>query len=133
MMEYLTAYNEGEFIDSDENLDRMLEILLYGPLLQGYEIEWLDEFKDDYSCFSIDLLNKLLRQKTEEGKDKLVLRIADIMFLHDPLNEEALEAKCQVLCHQGKMGIAKRTYDRFCKVYQESLGESYEKGFSSFA
>lgn len=133
MMEYLKAYNEGEFIDSDENLDRMLEILLYGPLLQGYEIEWLDEFKDDYSCFSIDLLNKLLRQKTEEGKDKLVLRIADIMFLHDPLNEEALEAKCQVLCHQGKMGIAKRTYERFCKVYQESLGESYEKGFSSFA
>lgn len=133
MMEYLKAYNEGEFIDSDENLDRMLEILLYGPLLQGYEIEWLDEFKDDYSSFSIDLLNKLLRQKTEEGKDKLVLRIADIMFLHDPLNEEALEAKCQVLCHQGKMGIAKRTYERFCKVYQESLGESYEKGFSSFA
>ena len=133
MMEYLKAYNEGEFIDSDENLDRMLEILLYGPLLQGYEIEWLDEFKDDYSSFSIDLLNKLLRQKTEEGKDKLVLRIADIMFLHDPLNEEALEAKCQVLCHQGKVGIAKRTYERFCKVYQESLGESYEKGFSSFA
>ena len=133
VMGYLKAYNEGEFIDSDENLDRMLEVLLYGPLLQGYEIEWLDEFKDDYSSFSIDLLNKLLRQKTEEGKDKLVLRIADIMFLHDPLNEEALEAKCQVLCRQGKMGIAKRTYERFCKVYQESLGESYEKAFSCFA
>ena len=133
MMTYVKAYNEGELYDSDEQLGRMLEILLYGPLLQGYETEWLDEFKDDYSSFSIDLLNKLLRQKTEEGKDKLVLRIADIMFLHDPMNEEALEAKCQVLCRQGKMGIAKRTYERFCKVYQESLGESYEKAFSCFA
>lgn len=133
MMTYVKAYNEGEFYDSDEHLARMLEILLYGPLLQGYETEWLDEFKDFYSSFSIDLLNKLLQQKMSEKDDKMILRIAEILFLHDPLNEEALEAKCQVLCRQGKMGLAKRTYERFCKIYQESMGENYERTFSSFA
>lgn len=133
MMTYVKAYNEGEFYDSDEHLARMLEILLYGPLLQGYETEWLDEFKDFYSSFSIDLLNKLLQQKMSEKDDKMILRIAEILFLHDPLNEEALEAKCQVLCRQGKMGLAKRTYERFCKIYQESMGENYERAFSSFA
>ena len=133
MMTYVKAYNEGEFYDSDEHLARMLEILLYGPLLQGYETVWLDEFKDFYSSFSIDLLNKLLQQKMSEKDDKMILRIAEILFLHDPLNEEALEAKCQVLCRQGKMGLAKRTYERFCKIYQESMGENYERTFSSFA
>lgn len=133
MMTYVKAYNDGEFYDSDEHLVRMLEILLYGPLLQGYETEWLDEFKDFYSSFSIDLLNKLLQQKTAEKDEQMVLRIAEILFLHDPLNEEALEAKCQVLCRQGKMGLAKRTYERFCKIYQDTLGENYERPFSSFA
>ena len=63
MMDYLKAYNEGEPLESDEELDRILEILLYGPLLQGYETDWLDDFKDNYSSFSLDLLNKLLRQR----------------------------------------------------------------------
>ena len=133
MMTYVKAYSEGEFCDSNEHLVRMLELLLYGPLLQGYETEWLDEFKDFYSSFSIDLLNKLLQQKTAEKDNKMVLRIAEILFLHDPLNEEALEAKCQVLCRQGKMGLAKRTYERFCKIYQVSMGETYERPFSGFA
>lgn len=131
MMDYLKAYNEGEPLESDEELDRILEILLYGPLLQGYETDWLDDFKDNYSSFSLDLLNKLLRQKVAEGNDCMVLCIADIMFLHDPLNEEALEIKCQILARQGKMGLAKRSYERFCKVYQESMAEEYDKSFPS--
>ena len=33
----------------------------------------------------------------------MILRLADIMFLHDPLNEEALAAKCAVFSAQGKV------------------------------
>lgn len=55
----------------------------------------------------------------------MVLRITDILFLHDPLNEEALAAKCSVLFSEGKKGIAKSVYDRFCKEYRDSLGEDY--------
>lgn len=55
-----------------------------------------------------------------------VLRIADILFLHDPLSEEALVAKCSVLFAQGKKGIVKSVYDRFCKEYKDSLGEEYK-------
>lgn len=45
----------------------------------------------------------------------MIIRLADIMFLHDPLNEEALAAKCAVLSAQGKKGIARNLYDRFAK------------------
>lgn len=133
MLNYVNAYNAGDYEDTDEHLSRMLEILLYGPLLPGYETEWLDEFKDSYSSLSIDLLNKLLRQESGRQNDKMTLCIADIMFLHDPLNDEALAAKVQVLCRQGKKGIAKRTYDRFCKEYKDSMAEDYEIAFSELA
>lgn len=130
MLRQVNDYNRGDYEDTEEHLDKMLEILLYGPLLPSYEIDWLDEFKDSYSSISIDLLNKLLAKESRAQHDEMVLRICDIIFLHDPLSEEALAEKCKVLSRQGKKGIAKRVYDRFCKEYEESLAEPYEFSFA---
>ena len=113
----------GEHGD-DQLLNQILEILLYGPLLSNTIVDWLDEFKDSYSSLSIDLLRNLL--DVQRNNYDTVLRIADILFLHDPLNEEALAAKCSILFIQGKKGIAKSVYDRFCKEYKDSLGEEYK-------
>ena len=107
-------------------LNQILELLLYGPLLSNTIVDWLDEFKDAYSSLSIDLLRNLLDIEYRKSDREMVLRITDIMFLHDPLNEEALAAKCSVLFLEGKKGIAKSVYDRFCKEYRESLGEDYK-------
>lgn len=130
MLRLVNDYNKGEYDDPDEQLDKMLEILLYGPLLPTYEIDWLDDFKDSYSSVSIDLLNKLLAKESRDQHDELVILICDIIFLHDPLSEEALAEKCKVLSRQGKKGIAKRVYDRFCKEYEDSLAEPYEISFA---
>lgn len=130
MLRQVDAYNKGEYEDTEEHLDKMLEILLYGPLLPTYEIDWLDDFKDSYSSVSIDLLNKLLVKESRAQHDDMVLHICDIIFLHDPLSEEALAEKCKVLSRQGKKGIAKRVYDRFCKEYEDSLAEPYEISFA---
>ena len=112
----------------DEQLNKMLEILLYGPLLSNTILDWLDEFKDEYSSRAIDLLRSLLN--AWRGDDDMVLSITHIMFLHDPLSEEALVARCAVLFKQGKIGLAKSMYNRFCKEYKESLGEDYQKTLS---
>lgn len=133
LLQYVEAYNQGDYDDADGLLVRMVEILLYGPLLPGYETEWMDEFKDANSSLSIDMLNKLLREESGKHNDKMVLCIADIIFLHDPLNDEALAAKVQVLSRQGKKGIAKRAYDRFCKEYKDSMAEDYEIAFADLA
>lgn len=107
-------------------LNQILELLLYGPLLSNTIVDWLDEFKDEYSSLSIDLLRNLLDIECQRNNHEMILRITDIMFLHDPLNEEALSAKCSVLFSEGKKGIAKSVYDRFCKEHRESLGEDYK-------
>lgn len=108
-----------------ELLDRIFELLFCGPLLPNTIAEWLDDFKDAYSSLSIDLLKGLLEQERRRNHQEMVLRIADIMFLHDPLSEEALAAKCTVLSAQGKNGIARNIYDRFCKEYRRSIGEEF--------
>lgn len=130
MLRQIEDYNKGDYEDTEEHLDKMLEILLYGPLLPVYEVDWLDDFKDSYSSVSIDLLNKLLVKESRALHDDMVLHICDIIFLHDPLSEEALAEKCRVLSRQGKKGIAKRVYDRFCKEYEVSLAEPYEISFA---
>ena len=115
---------------SEELLNRILELLLYGPLLPNTILDWLDDFKDDYSSYSIDLLKNLLDIEISRNHQDMIIRLADIMFLHDPLNEEALAAKCSVLVAQGKKGIARNLYDRFCKEYHDSMGETYKVPFA---
>lgn len=114
----------------DGQLNRILELLLYGSLLPNSTIDWLDDFKTDYSSLSVDLLKQLLTEAVKEGNLKKQQRIADIMFLHDSLSEEALAAKCIALFKEGKKGIAKKLYDRFCKEYQDTLDEPYKVAFT---
>ncbi|WP_321335421.1 BTAD domain-containing putative transcriptional regulator [uncultured Bacteroides sp.] len=116
--------------DDEELLYQAVELLLYGPLLTNTPEEWLDDFKAEYSSMSIDLLSNLLTIEQRIGNDELILKIADTLFRHDPLNEEALLAKCSVLFNNGKKSLAKSAYDKFCKEYHESLGENYQVSLS---
>lgn len=108
----------------------LLELLFYGPLLPNTQFDWLDSFKSDYSCNTIDLLNELLKNEKFLQNDKFRLQIAETIFSHDILNEEALQVKCLLLYNNGKKGIAKNTYDNFCKEYQSLLGVEYNIPFS---
>lgn len=126
----ITCTKQFEQEKSEELLNRILEILLYGPLLPNTILDWLDDFKNDYSSYSIDLLKNLLDIEISRNHQDMIIRLADIMFLHDPLNEEALAAKCSVLVTQGKKGIARNLYDRFCKEYHDSMGETYKVPFA---
>lgn len=126
----ITCTKQFEQEKSEELLNRILEILLYGPLLPNTILDWLDDFKDDYSSYSIDLLKNLLDIEISRNHQDMIIRLANIMFLHDPLNEEALAAKCSVLVTQGKKGIARNLYDRFCKEYHDSMGETYKVPFA---
>ena len=102
----MTCTKQFEQEKSEELLNRILELLLYGPLLPNTVFDWLDDFKDAYSSHSIDLLKNLLEIEIQRNHQEMIIRLADIMFLHDPLNEEALAAKCTVLSAQGKIGRA---------------------------
>ena len=65
--------------EDEELLNRILELLLYGPLLPNTILNWLDNFKDAYSSNAIDLLRNLLELELQHGRQEIVLRLADIM------------------------------------------------------
>lgn len=113
--------------DDNQNVEKLLELLLKGVMLPNMEIDWIDTFKNEFSNNTIDLLCRLL--KREDLSKNLRLKIADTLFQYDYINEEALCLKCQILCQQGKKGLAKTIYDTFCKEYSSSMGTEYEHTF----
>lgn len=108
---------------TDGQLNEIIHILSRGTLLTDFESDWLDKFKNDFSNQIIDILYYIL----EDGNysDSIKLKICDILFQLDYLNERALVYKCNLLNKYGKKGIAMNVFDSFCVEYQKSLGIPY--------
>ncbi|MDR0866708.1 MAG: hypothetical protein LBO74_17505, partial [Candidatus Symbiothrix sp.] len=120
-MHLFTSIKEDQ-VKNPTQINKLLELLLRGVLLPNTEIDWLDNFKSDFSNLTIDILTKLSQNDEYQLDDELKLKIADTLFLHDIINEEALYIKCSILFHSGKMGIAQKVYNNFCKEYNHLLG-----------
>jgi DNA-binding SARP family transcriptional activator len=128
-LEYIEKVKQNKENDG-ETLLKLIELLLYGSLLPNTIIEWLDNYKNNYSSLSIDLLNNLLQLEMEKQNTDLVLKIADTIFIHDPLSEEALFAKCIILYKSGKKGLAKNIYENYRKEHETLLNTPYKTPFS---
>ena len=121
---------KNQFSDDKEQTSRLLELLSFGPLLPFTNEEWLDPYKAAYSDFALDFLLGMLQDKNTLIDISLQLHIANLIFLFDSLNEEALSVKCRLLYEQGKKSLARTTYSHFCKEYETLLGEKYLVSFS---
>lgn len=111
------------YTEDNKKLEKMLDLLLRGMMLPDLENEWVDKFKNEFSSHTINLLCQVL--KKSDLPDELSLKIAETLFQHDYLNEEALAEKCNILYRQGKKGLAITVYEAFCKEYESSLGIPY--------
>lgn len=130
--DYIEAVRMFNKIDTeqlaDEEIAELIGILSRGPLLPGFEFEWLDNYKSDFSNRTIDTLYTLLNNVSIS--DSIKLKICDILFQHDFLNEKALIIKCKILNNHGKKGIVKNIYDIFCIDYKNSYGIEYNKSLT---
>ena len=113
-----------------EDFSRFMELAFRGTLLPNMQIDWIDPFKAGLSSEIIDILFAVSAQ-SDYDNPRMQIKIADAIFANDPLNEEALSIKCVALFNSGKTGIAKSTYDKFCKEYKSLLNESYPVSFNS--
>ncbi|KAA6303071.1 MAG: hypothetical protein EZS26_000674 [Candidatus Ordinivivax streblomastigis] len=114
-------------IASEEDLLRLLELLDYGILLPNIQLEWVDNFKTDFSNQLIDTLMQVANNTKSSFYENLEirLRIADSLLKIDSINEDAINIKCQTLVKMGKKSLAKTTFDNFNKEYKLLLGEPY--------
>ncbi len=104
-------------------LEKTLEIAKEGILLPNLNVDWIDDYKNEYSSTLIDLLSKATMQPDINADQKLLLKIANVMLLHDNIDEEAITIKCRALFLLGQKGLSKQTFDKFAQDYQNLLNE----------
>ena len=119
---------------SKNDVLRLVEILSYGPMLPNIQLEWVDNFKTDFSNSAIDVLMQVVNNSNNSFSTNLDIRlkIADSILKIDPINEEAVAIKCNALYKMGKKGLAKTTFDNFAKEYKLLLGEPYKGSIQNF-
>jgi len=114
---------------SKENILHLVDIVSYGELLRNVQIEWVDTFKSAFANSLIDVLVETSRQKELQFSATEIISIADAIFIHDPLNDDALKLKCTALVKMGKNGMAVTTYNSFVKEYTTLFCQNYNYSF----
>lgn len=114
---------------SDDEYEKLVSILSRGNFLINIESEWLDQLKDHITgriLANLEERGVLLDAKNDE---KRLLRLADLLFTFDQMNERALELKCRILNHQGKHALALEVYNHYTKLYQKLYKEDFKVSF----
>lgn len=129
--ELMSYLQNPEKLDDENEFVKFLELTSLGALLPNMQLDWLDSFKSELSSVLIDRLLEFSGKDKYRNDTKMQIKIADSIFYNDPLNEEALRLKCLSLFNSGKTGLAKNTYDSFCKEYKMLLNVPYHISFNN--
>ncbi|MDR3061263.1 MAG: hypothetical protein LBU57_04005 [Dysgonamonadaceae bacterium] len=103
-------------------LNEMLDIACKGKLLPLYETEWFDDIKTDYSNLIIEFLLK--KAVLPELKDELILllKISEVILLHDDIEETGIRLKCNTLFRLNKKKQALLSFNKFSEEHVKLLG-----------
>ena len=111
-------------------LNAILDIAQNGILLPNLNAEWADGYKSEYSTLLMEVLIKSVSLPEVESDLNLQVKIANIMLLHDSVDEEAVRIKCRALFLLGQKGASKQCFNKFAQDYRRLLnaapGVSYE-------
>ncbi len=116
---------------TNEVLPPLLDMLSRGTLFPDISESWLDPYISKMSDRIIEMGMILFEKLDETQHAQQLFKLAEVVSLHDPLNEPALCKKLQLLTRQGKLSLAHTVYDHFAKVYREMYQESYPVNFKS--
>ncbi|MDU1892527.1 MAG: hypothetical protein E6767_17720 [Dysgonomonas sp.] len=98
-------------------INQIVEIASFGPLLPNISEEWMDEYKAEFSIKLTETLLTAIKHPLIKDDYKLLLKIADVILLHDAIDEDAIQIKCRILYQMKQKGISKQCYDKFCEEY----------------
>jgi hypothetical protein len=113
---------------TQKEIKKLVAIALTGEMLPNLQIEWVDQFKAEFANELIDILLDIAKQKTSTISQERI-DLADAIFIHDSLNEDALKLKCSALVKMGKNGLAKAAYSSFVKEYSVLFGAKFKYSF----
>jgi hypothetical protein len=112
-----------------KDVRELLYAVSRGGMLPNLQIDWIDSFKADFSNSLIDTLLYIVRHPNLKLSPQEHIDIADTIFIHDFLNEDALKIKCKTLIEMGKNGLAKDVYTSFVREYHTSFDSNFKYSF----
>jgi two-component SAPR family response regulator len=115
---------------ANKDIRELLFLVSGGEMLPNLQIDWLDSFKTDFSNTLIDFLLNITQRPELKLSPQECIDLADVIFVHDFLNEDAIKLKCKTLIKMGKNGLAKGVYDSFVKEYHTVLGSKFKDSFN---
>jgi len=112
-------------------LPYFLSILKGGSLFQNMSESWLDAYVNQTSSRIVEYCESLFQLLPDGKNDALLLDIAEVISINDPLSEVALRKKMAILTKQGKLGLAHGLFDNFGRLYFELYQEKYSGDFKT--
>lgn len=113
----------------EKTLPKLLTILKEERFLANIEDAWLDPFVEELSNRVLEVCQVVVSRLSLEEHQVLLQDLAQVMYIYDDLNENALQLKLKILILQGKLSTAHSVYDKFSKLYQKLYGETYPVKF----
>ncbi|GHT88580.1 hypothetical protein FACS189474_4080 [Bacteroidia bacterium] len=102
-------------------MNELVDIALQGTLLPYMEAEWLDSFKADFSNLIIETITWISKKKEWKIDLDLLLKMADVVLLHDNTEEYGIKLKCSVLLRLNRNVQARQVFYKFANDYEKLL------------
>ena len=111
-------------------LTTLVDIALKGKLLPYMQqTEWLEPFQTDYADYLIECLKKYSKHNELKTNLTLLLKIANVILLHDNIDEDAIRFKCYALFWLGRRNQALQAFDKFTADYESLLATEHHLVF----
>ena len=111
-------------------LTELADIALEGTLLPFLQqSEWVESYQSDYANQLIECLMKHSKRDEVKANLLLLLKIADIILLHDNTDEEAIRLKCYALFRSGRKNQALQAFNKFTADYENLLATKHNLVF----
>ena len=107
-------------------LTELVDIALKGTLLPYIpQSEWIESYQSDYTNQLIECLMEYCKHNEVKADLMLLLKMADVIQLHDNIDEEAIRMKCYALYHLGRKNQALQAFNKFTTDYEYLLATKH--------
>jgi len=111
-------------------LTELVDIALRGTLLPDIQLsEWIESYQSDFTNQLIECLLEHSKNDEVKADPLLLLKMADVIQLHDNIDEDAIKIKCHALFRLGKKNQALQAFNKFTADYEYLLAAKHNLVF----
>lgn len=131
VMHLLHRVSSGDGIMDKAVIENIIGIASAGLLLPNIDKRWADKYQSGYSDLLIATLLKAAKATEIKDDFRLLVKLADVILIHDSIDEDSVQIKCRSLYKLGQKGLSKQCYDKFCLDYKSILNEEPQLKYDS--